>query len=230
MTAKAVRRRLQPAERRTIILDEALRLFAERHYAMVTVRDIALTCDINVGLIYHYFDNKDHLVRCALEHAIEQLVAGYEERRIALDDPRAEILAWLETHVTITPTLTRMVKLMADYASSDIRDAELDAVIAGFYEGEKTVLESALQKGVDSGRFMAIDVPRTARRIGLMLDGIFHASASRGDDRIVADIQDLVDFLDVMLGLRAPAVCEASAPESGPRICPFPRPPFDEKA
>ncbi|HZX86851.1 MAG TPA: hypothetical protein VFF19_24990, partial [Reyranella sp.] len=73
------------------------------------------------------------------------------------------------------------------------------------------------------GRFMAVDVPKTARRIGLMLDGIFHASASRGDDRIVADIEDLVDFLDVMLGLRAPAVCETSAPESGPRICPFPR-------
>lgn len=217
MTAKAVRRRLQPAERRTIILDEALRLFAERHYAMVTVRDIALTCDINVGLIYHYFDSKDHLVRCALEYAIEQLVAGYEERRIALDDPRAEILAWLETHVTITPTLTRMVKLMSDYASSDIRDAELDAVVAGFYEGEKTVLESALQKGVDSGRFMPVDVPKTARHIGLMLDGIFHASASRGDDRIVADIEDLVEFLDVMLGLRSPVLGETTEATSPPR-------------
>lgn len=202
MTAKAVRRRLNPTERRTLILDEALRLFAERHYSVVTVRDIALACGINVGLIYHYFDSKDDLVRCALAHAIAQLVEGYEQRRVASDDPRGEIMAWLDAHITIAPTLARMVKLMSDYASSDIRDAELDALVAGFYRSEKGVLESALAKGVASGRFGALDVPRTARRIGLMLDGIFFASASRGDDRIVEDIRDLADFLGAMLGER----------------------------
>lgn len=201
MTAKAVRRRLNPVERRTLILDEALRLFAERHYLAVTVRDIALTCEINVGLIYHYFDSKDDLVRCALGHAIEQLIEGYEQRRVASDDPRDEILAWLDTHIAITPTLSRMVKLMSDCASSDIRDAELDALVAGFYASEKSVLERALDKGVASGQFTALDVPKTARRIGLMLDGIFHASASRGDDRIVEDIRDLAGFLDTMLGI-----------------------------
>jgi AcrR family transcriptional regulator len=199
MTAKAVRRRLNPVERRGLILDEALRLFAERHYSAVTVRDIALTCEINVGLIYHYFDSKDDLVRCALGHAIEQLIEGYEQRRVASDDPRDEILAWLDMHIAIAPTLSRMVKLMSDCASSDIRDAEIDALVAGFYQSEKSVLESALQKGVASGRFAPLDVPKMARRIGLMLDGIFHASASRGDNRIIADIRDLADFLDTVL-------------------------------
>lgn len=202
MTAKAVRRRLNPVERRTLILDEALRLFAERHYSTVTVRDVALACEINVGLIYHYFDSKDDLVRCALAYAIAQLVEGYEARRIASDEPRDEIMAWLDAHITIAPTLARMVKLMSDYSSSDIRDAELDALVAGFYASEKSVLESALAKGVANGRFAAIDVPRTARRIGLMLDGIFFASASRGDNRIVDDIRDLADFLGTLLGER----------------------------
>ncbi|MBS7538812.1 TetR/AcrR family transcriptional regulator [Ancylobacter lacus] len=199
MTAKAPRRRLNPVERRTLILEEALRLFAERHYSVVSVRDIALACDINVGLIYHYFESKDDLVRCALEYAVGQLMAGYAARRPALEDARAEIGAWLDTHITIAPMLTRMVKLMSDYASSGVRTREIDAQLAGFYDGERALLEAALARGVARGEFRPVDVARTARRIGLMLDGIFYASESRGDDRIVEDIRDLADFLDETL-------------------------------
>lgn len=202
MTARTARKRLQPAERRVLILEEALRLFASRHFSVVTVRDIALVCDINVGLLYHYFENKDDLVRRALGHAIEQLVAGYEERRAAGAEPLAEILAWLDIHMELAPTLALMVKLMSDYASSGLRDAELDALIAGFYGREQQLLEGALARGVASGAFAPVDIARTARRIGLMLDGIFHASASRGDDRIVADIADLANFVRELLAVR----------------------------
>lgn len=205
MTARTARKRLQPAERRVMILEEALRLFATRHFSVVTVRDIALVCGINVGLLYHYFDNKDDLVRCALGHAIEQLMAGYEERRAAGAEPLTEILAWLDIHMELAPTLAQMVKLMSDYASSGLRDDELDGLIAGFYGREKQLLEGALGRGVAGGQFAPVDIPRTARRIGLMLDGIFYASASRGDDRIVDDIADLADFVRNMLGVRAGA-------------------------
>lgn len=211
MTAKAARRRLPPAERRAMILDEALRLFAERHYSVVTVRDIAQTCEMNVGLLYHYFDSKDDLVRQALEHAIGQLMLGYEERRTEQADPLAEILAWLEIHIEIAPTLARMVKLMADYASSRLRDDELDALIAGFYRGEKEVLESALSRGIAGGLFRPHDIGLMARRIGLMLDGIFFASASRGDNRIEADIRDLADTLPAWIGAEAAAAPAHSA-------------------
>jgi hypothetical protein len=44
-----------------------------------------------------------------------------------------------------------------------------------------------------------------ARLIGLHLDGIFHASASRGDDRIAADIEELREFILHFLGVRPDA-------------------------
>jgi len=205
MTARPARKRLQPAERRAMILEEALRLFAERHFSVVTVRDIAMVCDINVGLLYHYFANKDDLVRSALGHAIEQLMAGYEARRPVDTEPLSDILAWLDIHMELAPTLALMVKLMSDYASSSLRDEELDGLIAGFYGREKILLEGALRRGVEGGRFAPVDIARTARRIGLMLDGIFYASASRGDDRILADIADLADFVRDLLGAETPA-------------------------
>lgn len=214
MAAKAVRRRLDPAKRAELILEEALQLFAQSHYSIVTVRDIALRCGINVGLIYHYFDNKDHLFRSALAHAIGQLVAGYEQRRGGYEGPLAGITAWLDTHATIAPMITRMVKVMADYAALGTRDPAVDAVVADFYRGEQELLEDTLRRGIGAGLFRPIDVEKTARFIGRQLDGIFHASASRGEDRIAADIEELREFIWRVLGI---ADGEPRRPSDTPR-------------
>lgn len=201
MPQRAVRQRLKPEQRAEMILEEALGLFARRHFSTVTVRDIALQCRMNVGLLYHYFENKEHLVRASLEHAIAQMMAGYQAIRTDPDDPLGAIGAWLDMHATIAPTIARMVKVMADYAASGTRDDAVDRAIAGFYEHERTLVEATLRDGMASGRFRSVDTARLARLVGLHLDGIFHASASRGDDRITEDIAELRAFLAHYLGV-----------------------------
>ncbi len=197
--APAVRRRLAPAERTELILDEALRLFAERHYSNVTMRDIAAACGINQALIYHYFDSKEHLFRRALGYAIEQLHAGYAAVRAKAQDPRGEIMSWLDMHVSIAATITRMTKLMADHSASNGGEAETGALIAHFYAFEQGLLEDCIRRGVAARQFRAVDVARTARTVSLQLDGIFFASSSRGDDRIAEDIDDLRELVAALL-------------------------------
>jgi TetR/AcrR family transcriptional regulator, cholesterol catabolism regulator len=199
---KKVRQRLAPSKRSQLILDAALQLFGTSHYSIVTVRDIALACGVNVGLIYHYFENKDHLFRSVLAYAVGQLMAGYEERRGSSDnDPLFDFGIWLDVHATIAPTLTRMVKIMADYAAFDVRDAEVDRLVADFYDHERALIEKTLKRGIAAGTYRPVQVKKLARVIGRNLDGIFHASASRGDNRIAADIQELREFILSFLGV-----------------------------
>ncbi len=59
---------------RTLILDTALRLFAERGYERTTMRAIAAEAGVSVGNAYYYFDSKEHLIqgfyqRIGAEHA-----------------------------------------------------------------------------------------------------------------------------------------------------------------
>jgi len=196
----AIRQRLDPATRCALILDEALRQFAERHYSVVTVRDVAVGCGINAALIYYYFESKDHLFRQTIGHVVETLVAGHQARRTGPDDPAGEIAAWLDMHVQLAPTIGRMVKIMADYAASKARDAATDALIADFYNSEQALLEDCIARGMAGGQFASVDIAKTARTISLHLDGIFHASASRGDDRIPQDIDDLRSLIATLLG------------------------------
>ncbi len=194
----ASRRRLAPTERAALIRETALELFATSHFSIVNVRQIALACKVNVALIYRCFDDKNHLFRSVLAYAIERLMVGYAALRDPAEgDPAAVIDAWLKAQVTMAPMLVQMVKIMADYAALGVHDAEVDAMIKGFYAREQKLLQQSLTRGVALGVFRAIDAARTARFVGRQLDSIFHASTTRGGGvrRIARDIAELREFL-----------------------------------
>src|SRR5947209_238785 len=69
-------------ERRRQILDGALRVFSEKGFVETTNRDIAKAAGIgSAGLIYHYFKDKEAVLRAALEeHApLLQMLAHEDE-------------------------------------------------------------------------------------------------------------------------------------------------------
>lgn len=55
---------IMPKEnRKELIIQEALKLFSEKGFAAVSMRDLAESVSISVSTIYHYFQNKQALVR-----------------------------------------------------------------------------------------------------------------------------------------------------------------------
>ena len=74
------------------IKTEALRLFAERGVDAVSVRDIALACDMKAPNLYAHFDSKDALVRTLFEEGfaayaelLTDAAAGPEPFQVRLD-------------------------------------------------------------------------------------------------------------------------------------------------
>ncbi len=199
--AKAARQRLDPSRRVELILDATLGLVGTSHFSVVTMRDIALACDVNVALLYHYFSSKDHLVRLVLARALSQITDDYEARRGAHgQDFLGDISAWFSTHAAMAPSMmSRMVKLMSDQAALPVRDPELDALVLGFYQFEKDLIVATLDEGIAIGRYRPVESEKLARFVGLHLDGIFHGAESRGEIRIANDIADLREMLEAQL-------------------------------
>ncbi len=54
-------------DRREQILDAALRVFAKKGFAMATNKDIAREAGITTGLIYHYFESKEGLLKAIFD-------------------------------------------------------------------------------------------------------------------------------------------------------------------
>ena len=51
----------QKEQRRALIIDKAIELFAKRGYAETKIGDIAQAADMSVGLMFHYFESKEKL-------------------------------------------------------------------------------------------------------------------------------------------------------------------------
>lgn len=196
--AKVARQRLDPSRRIELILDATLGLVGTSHFSVVTMRDIALACDVNVALLYHYFSSKDHLIRAVLSRALSIITDDFESRRAAHEnDVLGDIGAWFATHAAMAPTMmSRMVKLMSDQAAQPVKDPELDALVQGFYRFERDLTLSTLTDGMARGLYRPVDKDMLARFVGLHLDGIFHAAESRGEIRIPEDIADLRAMLE----------------------------------
>lgn len=61
----------QKEQRRQLIMNTALELFAKKGYADTKIGDIAKAAEMSVGLMFHYFESKEklleELVRCGAE-------------------------------------------------------------------------------------------------------------------------------------------------------------------
>lgn len=71
---------------RTALLNSAMKLFAQNGYTNTTTRSIAKGAGISTGLMYHYFDSKESLLRAVFENCMEILSEGFAatyERSIA---------------------------------------------------------------------------------------------------------------------------------------------------
>lgn len=96
MKTQGVRRRLDPAERRSRVIGAATRLLARRGYDRVTMDDIATAAGVTKPVLYDHFASKQALFRHLLESIRDHLLAegaavtakpiGREERfRAAVD-------------------------------------------------------------------------------------------------------------------------------------------------
>jgi AcrR family transcriptional regulator len=70
---ETVRARLQPAERRRLLLDAAADLFTTRPYAAVSMADVARAAAVSKPLVFRYFGDKRSLFLEALGRVAGQL-------------------------------------------------------------------------------------------------------------------------------------------------------------
>lgn len=80
------------AATKTAVLQSAITLFAQNGYAHTSTRAIAKHAGISVGLMYHYFDSKETLLRAVFDHSMKRisdsftkkLVKGHPNQRLGL--------------------------------------------------------------------------------------------------------------------------------------------------
>ena len=141
-----------PSGTRRLILETALRLFAERGYSGTSIRDIAAACGLQGPTIYSHYPSKEHvlaeLVRIAHDDHLRRVRAALLDSQ---PDPRDQMRAWVRGHVSFHTHCP----MLAVVANSELHmlSPELGAPIYEVRKQSEQILMAIAQRGIDRGLF-----------------------------------------------------------------------------
>jgi AcrR family transcriptional regulator len=82
-----------PLDKRRLILDAAIRVFARQGFHRTRVSDIADEAGVAYGLVYHYFKSKDQVLNELFTERWSLLLAAIEEADRAQPSPQEKLAA-----------------------------------------------------------------------------------------------------------------------------------------
>lgn len=163
---------MPPTDRRTLILEHAAGLFAEKGINATTVRGIADRVGILSGSLYHYFGSKDDIVKTIVEEYLRDLRDRYAKVVVPESDSRRQlrdlVLASLEV-VYEHPHASEIYQANRNYFDSD-RFGEIRKLAADI----QSVWLSVIESGVQAKTFRSDVNPRVFHRF--LRDAVFLAS------------------------------------------------------
>jgi len=149
------------------ILRIAAKMFAERGFDRVTVREIAKDVGIGSGSLFHHFDSKDEIFRALCNFYSEQRLNVYpdldELLKLAETDPPHEVLMKAEFH--FEDDVREILDQILITASRRIcyNDENANFIKENIFDSIKNTLKPLLERMVELGKIKPFDVETFVR-------------------------------------------------------------------
>ena len=185
------------AQKKKYIIETARRIFMDKGYKEVTMKDIVEACQISRGGLYLYFSSTKELFEEVLKMEQEDADDVFAES-ITEETTPTDILAIFlkEQKKELLNKQNSLGKATYEYFfANDIPGR--DNLLKKQFDAAVHVLEGLIQEGVESGEFYCEDPRGCARNIMYLLEGLKIASHTRGISETAADRE----IMYVMQGL-----------------------------
>ena len=152
------------------VREAALRLFADKGYAAVSMREIASEVGLQAGALYNHFPTKQAILVDLLETHMVDLIAAWESESRRFADPVDALVGFVRFHIRYH--LERQDAVFISYM--ELRNLERTGFerveeLRRVYEG---FLRKIIQIGVARQVFHIDDVPVSAMAVIAMLTGV----------------------------------------------------------
>ena len=189
-------RSIASEEKRRLILDAAVRVFARKGYHTSRVGDIAEEAGVAHGLLYHYFASKEELLETVFRETWSQLLEAFA-RVEESDEPASEqlrqVAAILLRSWRHDPDLVRV--LVREVGRSQALPARVEEIGQVF-----RAIERIVERGQERGELRSDLDPRLASwivygAIEEILTGWVLGQLEDGDEEVAAAERAVVDVV-----------------------------------
>lgn len=186
-------------QKKRYIVETARKVFMEKGFKKVTMKDIVEACDISRGGLYLYFENTSQIFLEVLKLESEETDDVFS-KSIAEDATAVDILLLFlkeqkKEILRKKDTLTQAIYEF--YFENNL--SKKDNVLKKQFDSAVKVIEKLIETGVENGEFICEDCAGTARNIMYVLEGLKISAQTIG---ITSDTVDR-ELLYILRGIGA---------------------------
>lgn len=174
-------------QKKRYILETARKVFVEKGFKRVTMKDIVEACDISRGGLYLYFDSTSQIFLEVLKLESEETDDVFSDS-ITEDATAADILILFlkeQKKELLRKKDTLAQAIYEFYFENQL--GKKDNVLRKQFDSAVKIIEKLIETGVDNGEFYCEDCEGTARNIMFVLEGLKICAQTIG---ITADTVD----------------------------------------
>lgn len=185
------------AQKRNYILETARKVFIEKGYKSVTMKDIVDACEISRGGLYLYFASTSEIFTEVLQMETEETDDVFSNT-IGEHSAPSEILALFlkEQKKELLRRRNNLTRAIYEYFF-EYKMPKKDNLLKNQFDTAVIIIERLIEAGVEEGEFYCEDPWGAARNIMYVLDGLKIASQTRGISEDTVD----QEVLYIMQGL-----------------------------
>ncbi len=160
----AAKRKRNAEATKTVILDAALREFAEQGLAGARMDEIAKVAAVNKALLYYYFASKEQLFVGVIHRAFVTITDALHAALSRPARPGVRLLAFLDANFEVLaaqPLLARLLGQEMDMLKTLSSEAIGGLLSQGFMDRIVPLLaefRGVLVEGVEAGEFRTVDI------------------------------------------------------------------------
>lgn len=185
------------AQKKRHILQNARKVFVEKGFQSVTMKDIVEACEISRGGLYLYFDSTEQILMEVLQMEADETDDVFTER-IAQGDTAADILTLFlkEQKKELLRKKDNLTVAVYEYFFVH-KTTDKDNMLRRQFDAGVMVIEKLIEAGIASGEFYCEDPKGAAANIMYVLEGMKINAQTFGITEKMVDEQ----LLYIMQGL-----------------------------
>lgn len=167
-------------QKKRYIVETARKVFAEKGFKLVTMKDIVEACDISRGGLYLYFENTEQIfmevLKLESEEADDVFGKGIKDDATVSD---ILLLFLREQKKEILRKKNTLTQAIYEFYF-DNKISKKDNVLKKQFDSAVKIIEKLIETGVENGEFVCEDCKGTARNFMYVLEGMKISSQTFG--------------------------------------------------
>lgn len=168
-------------KKKQYILDTAKKVFAEKGFKDVTMKDIVEACDISRGGLYIYFDSTEGIFKELLQELTTQAPDAFS-KNLDKDYSAGDLLALFlkEQKKEILNEKDNLSVAMYEYMFHTYKAGSGEECVKNAFNESVKIIAKLIDEGVESGEFYCEDAEGAARNIMYVIEGLKIAANTVG--------------------------------------------------